>query len=226
MLLYDTTGNDTYSGTPDQGRMVAASGVENKTIGFDLLKAYALNGGSDDQAYVTGSGGVDYFFGRETYSTFSGGGFSHYLEAFDYVEADVGSTAGGGGAGYDRAYLFDTSGNDKLYGYPAEAWMELSTGVTNQAKGFDNVKAYGANGGVDEAFLYDSDGNDTFYGRNDYGYLSDGSSYYLYVQYFEEVTATAADRPDNDTVDVTYPPDPNGVDYLFTSDGDWENILP
>ena len=96
--LYDTAGNDTFWGTVDDGRMVTSGGGENKAIGFDNLRAYALNGGTDDRAYLTGSGGMDYLFAREAYSTFSGSGFYHYLQGFDYLEADVGSAPGGGGA--------------------------------------------------------------------------------------------------------------------------------
>jgi len=111
--LYDSSGSDTLHGDPLTSRIVLSSGVENRAIGFDVVKAFAGGGADDDTAYLTGSAGDDRFFGFSTYSYLKGDGFYNYAAGFDHVEADV---TEGGDTGFDRAYLYDSPGDDTFTG--------------------------------------------------------------------------------------------------------------
>ena len=62
---------------------------------------------------MAGSSGNDDFYRRPTHSEFSGSGFYHRMEGFDYVEADV--SADGGGYDVEAVdYLFTPLGEWQL----------------------------------------------------------------------------------------------------------------
>ena len=89
------------------------------------------------------------------------------------------------GGGTDRAYLYDSTGNDTFFG--TQTWGSLSgPGFYNYANGFARVEGWANKGGTDRAYLYDSAGDDLFFGRADYGRLS-GTGFYNYVNGFGAV---------------------------------------
>jgi len=214
--LYDSSGNDTFYGDPDSSRMELESGVVNKAAGFDIVKAYA-GGGDHDEARLTGSDADDRFYSYETHGHLSGPGFYNYASGFDYVEADVTT---GGATSRDRAWLFDSAGDDTFYAGPTAARLDRGSDGTDEAValGFDITRAY-AGGGADhdEAYLTGSAGDDRFYSYDTYSYLKDaaGTAFYNFVRDFDyvEVDAlgeTAEDRAyiDDTSGDDTFRADP------------------
>ncbi len=65
-----------------------------------------------------------------------------------FSRVDAYSTAGGN----DRAYLYDSAGDNKFYASGESAWFD-GTEFTNFARGFDRVSAYSLEGGVDNKDL-------------------------------------------------------------------------
>ena len=135
--LCDSTENDEFYGNPDSSWIVLNSGVENKAVGFDIVRAYASGGADYDAAYLTGSVEDDRFFGWNTHSYMNGPGFYNYVWGFDYVEADV---AAGGDTSFDRANLYDSAGADTFTGQTT--YGDLSgSGFSILAKSFDYGQA-------------------------------------------------------------------------------------
>jgi subtilisin family serine protease len=69
------------------------------------------------------------------------------------------------GQGNDRAYFYDTDGDDTFTGRSDRAVM-CGDGYRNEAYGFDRSDAY-ATLGTDRAYFYDSAGDDVYNGRPD-----------------------------------------------------------
>ena len=189
--LYDSDGSladDTFYGDPGSSRMVYNSGVEEKAIGFDVVKAYATGWFDYDEAYLTGSAADDRFYSYETHSYLEGPGFFNFASGFDHVEADV---TAGAATSDDLACLYDSPGNDTFYGDPGGGSMARSSGGDVKAIGFDVVKASAIYGGVnDRAYLTGSAGDDRFYGYELYGYLK-GAGFYHGAKGFDFVRADA-----------------------------------
>ncbi len=103
--------------------IVLGVGIENKALGFDLLKAYATDpeNSDGDRAYLTGSTGYDQLVMRPnyTYLKSSSPGYYVYAAGFDLVEADV-----EGSGGFDRLFAYDTPGlPDTFLGTPDDGRM-------------------------------------------------------------------------------------------------------
>ena len=69
--------------------------------------------------------------------------------------------------GTDRAYLYNSAGDDTFYGLPTYSYLK-GTGFYNYANGFDRVYVDAHQGGNDTVKFYDSSGADTFTARPDY----------------------------------------------------------
>ena len=100
----------------------------------------------------------------------------------------------------DRAYLRDSSGDDKFYGYATYAKMEIEDAYTVTANGFRYVTAYAYNGGADRAQLYDSAGNDYFTAYPTWGFLS-GAGFYNRAEHFDYVHGYG-NQGGNDTAEL------------------------
>lgn len=116
------------------------------------------------------------------------------------------------GGGLDSAYLYDSSGDDTLLGYPDHAQLSGS-GFCNWVGGFRNVYSIANAGGFDLAYLYDSAGNDAFTGRPEYSILA-GDTFYVRAQKFESVFAFST-AGGQDTAKLI---DSAGNDVLRTTD--------
>ncbi|MAT71691.1 MAG: hypothetical protein CMJ58_19465 [Planctomycetaceae bacterium] len=101
-----------------------------------------------------------------------------------------------GGGGNDRAYLFDTAGDDEFVGTSDIRRME-GAGYQNTVQAFDRVDAYATAGGNDQAYLYDTAGNDQFFGKSEFSWMQ-GAGYLNFVKSFDRVeaysTAGGSDR--------------------------------
>jgi hypothetical protein len=215
--LYDSAGNDRFYAYPTYSYLTG-NNFYNQARGFDAVYGNATAGGTNDRAYLYDSAGNDKFYAYPTYSYLTGSSFYNQANGFKTVYGYA--TAGDVGGVGDRAYLYDSAGNDRFYGRPAYSRM-LGTNFDNYASGFDKVYAYATAGDVggvgDRAYLYDSAGDDSFYGRNDYGRLS-GTGFLNFVQSFDRVYAYA-NESGFDTIDN------KSLNYQFFNYGTWEKIL-
>jgi len=199
----DSPRDDIFRASPSTVRMDRGStGTDDAVaIGFDVVRAYANGGGTNDRAYLTGSGDDDAFYSYETYSYLvdkAGAAFYILVLDFDYVQA-----RGQGQAAADRAYLRDSPGNDTYRAYPTIARMDHGTTGTNdvEAIDFEVVKAYARNGGNDAAYLRGSAGDDRLYGYQEYAYLS-GTGFYSYVELFDYVLVVGEAETGGDRADL------------------------
>ncbi len=94
-----------------------------------------------------------------------------------------------GGAGSNRLYLWDSTGDDVLKLYPTRAVMS-GPGYVLNAEAASRIEASAAGGGNDDVRLYDSAADDRLVSRAAYVYL-EGAGFYNYVQGFGEVSAYA-----------------------------------
>ncbi len=216
--LYGSTGDDTLDMTVGLSTMTRTGSTTSVANDFDSVNGYALAGGTDT-ATLTGTTGADLFSGRETFAYMRNeGGSDYFLYAASFDEV----TAHSNGGADDRAYLYDSDGDDTVTFAQNDASAVLnpisSSTVNIDVYAFDRIYAYATNGGTDVADVAGTTGADTFTGRDDWGTLNDtaGTTYYNHVRYFDEVYAEAGDTVSgNDTLDV---PESGGtwdVDYLF-----------
>lgn len=116
------------------------------------------------------------------------------------------------GGGFDRAFLRDTVGNDKLKA--TESYVRMwGEEYYNQANGFHRTYAY-ATEGDDQAYMHDSKKDDTFKASEDrarmfsrkYYNLADGfDRVYAYANSGGEDSAVFWDSPSNEDIFEAYP---------------------
>ena len=213
MFDSDAAVDDTFYGEPSQSRMVFNTGKQNKAIGFDIVRAYATGGGSNDEAYLTGSVGNDRFISYETSGYMYGPGYWNLARGFDYVKADV---TPGSATSYDRAWLYDSDApaDDTFYGDVGDSRMDRGsdTVIDAWAVAFDDVRATASGGGAnDRAYLTGSAGNDRFYGYQTHSYLQ-GPGYYTLSKGFDYVEADVSGSSGSDRADLYHFA---GIDSFF-----------
>jgi len=125
---------------------------------------------------------------------------------------DVSATAG---AGANRAFLFDTAGDDVLTLRPDEATLVDGSGNSYKVEGFDRVIAVSENGGSDQANFYDTTGDDVFVAKESFSYLV-GTGFWNYARGFEKVDAFS----EQGGSDQAWLFDSSGDDTLTAADGD------
>ncbi len=145
--LYDSAGDDTLEATPDSATMDRGALYSDVTAtGFARVYAYATRGGDDSAALTGSTTGGNRYRGYPTYSTLTDASrsFYHYARGFDSVAA-TGSQSDSSG---DRAWLYDSSGDDTLAAAVLEngkyqgATLSSNTGTyENQILYFDLVYA-------------------------------------------------------------------------------------
>ena len=165
--LKDSGGTDTFVATPAYGVMYASASAAgpaycNRATGFNLVEATSQNGGGDT-ARLYDSAGDDDFAAYPTYALLAnhpGNPTSYSIRASGFRFAHA--FASGGGT--DRAWLYDSSGDDTFAAYPAYAYLSNSVpgqAFYNRASYFDQVVAT-SSGGTDIARFFDSAGEDVF----------------------------------------------------------------
>ncbi len=140
--LYDSAGDDTLTATPTSATMDRAEGWSDATAaGFERLYIYATRGGDDTAGLTGNSNGGNRYTGRPSYSTLtdSSSSFYHYVRGFSSVTATGSETA----TCLDRAYLYDSSGDDSFVGQGSSTVLEDAAGSVyhNEALYFDLVYA-------------------------------------------------------------------------------------
>lgn len=119
---------------------------------FDTVDVKAEAGGNDI-AEVSGGSGADTFRAWSYKWQMSGSGVVLSGSGFTEVQATANSNA-------DRAYLYDSIGNDVLE--LTDSWARMSgENFLNQANGFGKVVAESTSGGIDRAVFLDGDSRST-----------------------------------------------------------------
>ena len=160
----------TFTGSSSK---ITATGFGNMT--FDA-------GGYDVSSKMNDSDGDDQLTMSSNEVEMKGVNFLNIVKNMKLVSAY--STAGGS----DTAYLYDSEGEDCLFGQAnLTAIYDQNRTYYNSASGFANVVATSASGS-DKAFMYDSVGNDILTSTASYTQMS-GSSYNNQVKGFGTVSA-------------------------------------
>jgi hypothetical protein len=130
---------------------MTASHCTQSAVGFGVVHAYALNGGTDT-AELTDSAGDDRLVATDQFMKLFGDGFFVRAKLFEQVH---GYARNGGN---DSALLYGTAEAETYRA--TDQWGKLiGSDYLWRAKFFDSVKVVGK-GGYDRAYLYDSPGND------------------------------------------------------------------
>ncbi|HUS39820.1 MAG TPA: CAP domain-containing protein, partial [Pirellulales bacterium] len=114
--MYDSAGNDRFIGRPTSAQMDSTE-YFNLATSFDRVYAYSTAGGFD-QSFQYDSAGNDTFVGRHTFGLMYGS--DYYNLAFYFDESIANASAGGT---LDRAYLYDSSGDDVFTTHPT--WSRM-----------------------------------------------------------------------------------------------------
>jgi glutamine cyclotransferase len=169
--------------------VVTGPGYELRATGFARIAVNA-GAGENDAAMMRGSSGSLRLYSYAGWSALcdSAGSFYHRVERFETVAVEAAAT------GSDYAFLYDSSGDDRLTASEDKVEMDRAPGWTDTAvSGFARVYAY-ASEGFDTAGLAGSPPYaNRFYGYPDYSILTDSTgSFYYYASGFDAVTAVAA----------------------------------
>ena len=114
--------------------------------------------------------------------------------------------------GTDVASIYDTAGDDELFGTPTETYLENSSGLYVFAGNFDYNYAY-ASTGTDTGTLLDSPGDDSLVASGTFASL-EGPGYYTKLDGCDKVTAQSG----SGGVDHKYV---STVDYALELLGPW-----
>ncbi len=161
--LHDSAGVDTLLASPDSASLDRAdSWCDTQADGFTRVYAYSTRGG-DDTAELTGNAaGGNRYRGYPAYSTFSDVArtFYHYVYGYHSVTA-IGSEDA---ALADRAYLYDSPGDDILSAvvyengkYQGAALTDTAASYVNQIVYFDLVYARSSDSGTTDVIDIDAE---------------------------------------------------------------------
>src|SRR5262249_17940198 len=144
--MYDSSGNDTFTGRPEYS-FLSGAGFNNYVSGFGHVYAYATSGdagGVGDRVNLYDSAGNDTLGMPPAYALLQGTNLYNYAQGFGRAYAFA--TAGDAGGVGDRAALYDSAGNDTFVGTPSYGLL-LGSNFYNYAQGFDSVTAVAIAGG-------------------------------------------------------------------------------
>lgn len=167
--MFGSSGDDQLTALVDRAALSGA-GYLQESYGFERVETYG--GGGLDRARFFDSVGDDRFHVRPEYVCMQGGGFSHF--AMDF--RDVQMQAGAGGD--DRAFLYDSTANDRLVAGTNAATF-YSQGMTRKLTGLDRLRAIGTAGGVNRLYYVNDQGaainQAQFAAAADYFFATDGA---------------------------------------------------
>lgn len=207
--MYDSQGDDLVT--------MYANNVEMKGQNFlnvvknvKLVNAYSTGG--KDTAKIYDTVGVDYLY-AQAYSTTifdANKTFSNTATGFAQVLAYSTNSA------VDKAYLYDSVGNDTLVSSAAFTSMSGKS-FSNKVYGFNSVNVASVNGGNDVARLYDSAVDDVLSVGNDWAQIeTEDLSMTRKVSNFSLVEAIAANAGTKKATDTD-----KAVDFVLNTYG-WD----
>jgi hypothetical protein len=182
-VFWGTSGKDVVEvRLGDKEHAVTINGV-TQSIDASVATIVSFNGvGGDDSLMIFGVPGSERMTIAPNVSTLVANGFR--LEA-----NGVGDVTFVGGVG-DRAYLYDTKGDDVFTADPTTA-VVVGTKYRAAANNVERVYAYATAGGTDTAVLTGSAGDDSFIATPADARMI-GTGYYNFVRGFDTVQGVAA----------------------------------
>ena len=194
-------------------------GFFTKALRFDNLTATATPGQRDVATFYDSTGSDIFEATPGTAKIIYGGSATRAAQADGFRRVYALANAADLPGSVDKAYLFDSPGDDVLRAYADYTKLYNNTlGFFNRAKYFDEVHATGGGlGQNDMAHLYDSAGDDLL----EYGGTSARVSSNDLVDFLNEVTAFKHVRPHSDATGAdTKISSPMTVGYDL-DDSDW-----
>jgi hypothetical protein len=190
----DTPGNDTFTVGPGGATMVDSQGDESQAQGFEVVKAFSVNGGTDSATFYDTPNWDRFEFTPQriimhslnwSYDTVDQAGPFYSAQGF----TNVNIVANGGG--HNVLWAQGSPWDDTLTFANGQGVLSSAGHYTLNFAGLQMMRFtmnQTAQHGNDVAFVSDGPGNDTFYARGAKGtYLDDGNSYELFVQGFAVV---------------------------------------
>ncbi|MBN2473443.1 MAG: peptidylprolyl isomerase [Pirellulales bacterium] len=194
LMVYDTTGNDTFVVTAGPSHQFLINDVlydtgehfsDGATSQTPIDTIVIESGWGTDQATVTGTAAAETATLSPRYAVLSPHADAGAAAEYRIELHNVATITIRGGGGLDEADLTDSSGNDEFVGTPLVGQLK-GTGFSVRAENFATVRAHSVEGGVDVAKLYDSAEDDVF----DAG--PDSAALYFPGQYYNEANGFAA----------------------------------
>lgn len=181
-IFTGTSGNDTFEFTA--GETVHTVTLNGEEYTFDASKIHDIQFiglAGDDTVTITGSENVEQVTLRHLQGAMHSERFQVRAFQSEYITMN-------NGGGFDRAYMYDTEGDDKFKGTESYGRM-WGDGYQNQANGYHRLYAF-ATEGEDRAYLHDSKKDDTVKASADRTRMF-SSKYYNSVKDFDRVYAYA-----------------------------------
>jgi uncharacterized delta-60 repeat protein len=130
-VFFDSAGNDSFVSDPSQAYLIGPR-FFNIAHGFGMNQAFATHGGNDTAMLVDNAGNAK-FVGTTAYAYLAGTNYFDQVQGFGVVTAMTQSHG-------DIAFLYDSAGNDAIFGSGNLAKLTMS-GLTYNLFGFDAVVA-------------------------------------------------------------------------------------
>lgn len=135
-VFVDSAGNDSFISEPTHAYLIGP-GFFNVGHGFGVNDAIATHGGNDTALLLDNTGNA-LFVGTFSYSYLKGANYFDLVQGFPVVYASAQNHG-------DTAFLYDSPGNDALFGAGNLATLNMS-GLTYNLFGFDTVVAFRSTG--------------------------------------------------------------------------------
>ncbi|WP_197452170.1 S8 family peptidase [Rosistilla carotiformis] len=158
----------------------------------EISNLQILGGGGNDTVNVIGSEAVEKVTLRVGSGEIENASLLVQMSAVEKVSIE-------GGGGSDRAYLYDSSGNDTLSASPGDTKLS-GVGFEHTVTGIRSIYVHATAGGNDTAYLYDSTGDDRLAIRPEFTSLR-GDDFLSLVYGFDRVNAYGT-AGGNDTADL------------------------
>ncbi len=149
-----TNGDDVYSFAAGGTQVLTVNGVQYLFAASSANQFTFQGGGGADVITLAGSTGNEIANLHVGSSTLTGSSYAVSAVGFETQNLS-------GGGGVDIANLYDSAGNDAFTAW-ADRVVLAGVGYTNEARDFDNAKAFATAGGSDSATFYDTAGNDVY----------------------------------------------------------------
>ncbi len=203
--VYGTNGDDEVSWQAGSSHTIHVNG-DQVTANSSSITSVNFHGGSGSDS-ITLTAGADRDTAIVRLGTVTLTSDSYSVSADDFETVDIDSHGGIN----ERAYLYDSAGNDVFVGQTT--WARISgSGFFHEVSNFDRVYAYAREGGDDHVNLYDGASNDRFYGLAAYSLLrGENLEFYNYAFGFDEVHAFAT----SGGTDTAYLYDSASNDYFY-----------
>lgn len=155
-ILYDSSGDDTFTGSLNYGRMTGP-GYDVTVWGFPFIWAYSKNGGYDRVRFVDSVMKDEFSFKphkSELFDRVSGGSVYHIVaRGFDHILAEVATVTGQ----RNKAAVWDTLFSDDIEVSGNRLTLSRSTPRMEQLleiRGFEFVKIRSSSGGDDRITIH------------------------------------------------------------------------